>query len=77
MVKIDPSKIKPKKPKISVSLSLDKENIKYLKEDIEKYAEGVTLSAVFDDILEKVVSNLKQIREKNGKEEDGDKSKED
>jgi|GEM_PF-3101561 len=66
MTEIDLSKVPPKKPKIAVSLSLDKENIEFLKEDIEKNAkEGVTLSAVFDYWLEHFVSEIKKRKEEN------------
>ena len=64
MPEIDISKVPPKKPKIAVSLSLDKENIEFLKEDIKKSAkEGVTLSAVFDYWLEHFVSEIKKRKE--------------
>ena len=71
MEHIDPADLKPKKPKIGVSLSLDAENLDYLKRDIEKYApEGVTLSQFFDGILENVVRSLKNQRELNTKEKE-------
>lgn len=64
MTETDLSKVQPKKPKIAVSLSLDKENIELLKEDIEKHAqEGVTLSGVFDYWLEHFVVELKKKKE--------------
>ena len=64
MVEIDPANMKPKKSKVGVSLSLDKDNLDYLKDDIEKNApEGLSLSQVFDEILESVVTSLKVRRE--------------
>jgi len=72
MTETDLSKVPPKKPKIAVSLSLDKENIEFLKEDIEKSAkEGVTLSAVFDFWLEHFVIEMKKRKqEKSEKKEE-------
>jgi hypothetical protein len=73
MVDIDPAKMQPKRLKTPISLSLDKENLDYLKDDVEKRApEGVTISAVFDGILEMVVTNLKKRREKEAQEKKED-----
>jgi len=67
----DLSDIKPRKPKVSVSLSLDKENIDFLKGEIDKINEqenmGLTLSSVFDYLLDNFVNKLKEESE-NGEE---------
>lgn len=77
MVETDLSEIKKKRPKIPVSLSLDKENIEFLKKDMENH-ERVTLSGVFDYWLEKFVVSIKEKRakEEQSKEDKGVKKKE-
>jgi len=56
--------IPQKKPKASVSLSLDKENVDFLKEDIGKYGDGITLSSVFDFLLNDFINIRKKTIEK-------------
>ena len=62
MVDTDLSKVERKRPKVAVSLSLDKGNIEFLKKDIEKQGEGMTLSGVFDYWLRKFVKAIKKRR---------------
>lgn len=73
MVDIDLSGVKKKRPKISVSLSLDKENIEFLKEDMEKVGEGITLSGVFDFWLSTFVKSIKKQREQEEIKGEGEK----
>ncbi len=71
MVDSDLSKIKKKRPKIAISLSLDKKNMDILKEDMKKAeeesGEEITLSSVFDYFLSQFVKSIKT-REENEKE---------
>jgi hypothetical protein len=68
MVETDLSNVPEKKPKASVSLSLDKENIDFLKEDLERHSKEtgkeLTLSGVFDYWLEQFVAAIKEANEK-------------
>lgn len=74
MVEIDLSKVKQKKPKVAVSLSLDKANVEFLKKYIEKHFEHMTLSSVFDDFLEGMVESIKKSdEEKEKSKKEGDK----
>lgn len=79
MADTDLSKLKKKK-RVAVSLSLDEENLNWLKEDIEKYGDGIPLSSVFDMLLRSFKKQRTEMMEDKAKEtkpmeeEDGDKS---
>ena len=64
MVETDLSKVKKKRPKVSISLSLDKKNIDILREDMKKAeeesGEEITLSSVFDYLLNQFVKAIKK-----------------
>ncbi len=60
----DLSKIKQKKPKIAVSLSLDKENVEFLKKHLEENYKYLTLSRVVDDDLQDLITKIKISQEK-------------
>ena len=70
MIDTDLSEVEKKRPKISVSLSLDKENIEFLKKDMEKHGEGITLSGVFNYWLKRFVESIKKQQEEQKKETD-------
>lgn len=73
MVETNLSEVKRKRPKVSVSLSLDKKNIDILREDMKKAeeesGEELTLSGVFDYLLKQFVNKIKQ-RNDEKKEDD-------
>lgn len=73
MVETDLSGVKKKRPKVAVSLSLDKENIEFLKEDMGKHGEAITLSGVFDFWLERFVKSLKEQREQESEKKEKEK----
>ncbi len=72
MVDTDLSGVEKKRPKVAVSLSLDKENIEFLKKDIEKHGEGITLSGVFNYWLKKFVEAIKKQQAEQEKKEGED-----
>ncbi|MCK4649705.1 hypothetical protein KAT36_00590 [Candidatus Pacearchaeota archaeon] len=65
MADVDFSKIKRKK--VAISLSVDESNLKFLKEDLEKYnkefGDSLALSSVFDMMLRDFVGKIKKSRE--------------
>ncbi len=61
-------RLKKKKKKVGISITVDEENLNYLKEDMKKEgAEGITLSSVFDMLLEDFVEFIKGENEKRDK----------
>lgn len=70
---IDLGDIKKKK-KTAISITVDKENLESLKEDMKKYGLGDgSVSAVFDAFLKSIVENIKKKKESEKKEGENDK----
>ena len=60
-------KIKKKRRKVVVSLSLNAENLEILKKDLKKH--NLTLSGLFDVVLEDIISGMKKNKKKEGDNE--------
>jgi len=56
--------LKKKKPKTAISITVDTENLRYVKEDMKKHKVNVSLSTLFDKLLDNLVEYLKEEEKK-------------
>lgn len=68
--------LKKKKSKTPISITIDTDNLNYLREDMKKAgAEDIPLSAVFDMLLRNLVGHLKKKNKGELKKESDDNEK--